>query len=61
MGYKILNISLLFYISSVIIEQSDCEIFSAIEELEKLAANEQVLIYELEKLANQVNDDYVHR
>lgn len=62
MIYEVVNISLLFYLYlSFVINQVDCEIFSAIEELENLAANENALIFELEKLADQVNDDYLYR
>ncbi len=52
---------MIVYFISLVINEIDCEIFSAIEELAKLAENENVLIHELEKLANQVNDDYLFR
>lgn len=57
----IFNFSLLFGVISLLISRIDCEIFSAIEELEKLAANENILIDELAKFANQIEDEYVHR
>lgn len=60
MIYAVLTISLLLYLS-LVINEINCEIFSAIEELEQLAANENALIFELEKFANQVKDDYVYR
>lgn len=39
----------------------NCEVFSAIEELVKLALDEELLIKELEILAAQLNDDYLSR
>lgn len=60
MIYSVVNISLLIYLS-LVINQVDCEIFSAIEELENVAANENALIFELEKLADQVKDNYLYR
>lgn len=60
MRHKILNISQLFYLS-LVINKINCEIFSAIDELEKFVATEHILISELEKFANQIKDDYVYR
>lgn len=37
------------------------EIFSAIEELEKLALSEKLILTELEVLANQLNDAYLNK
>lgn len=38
-----------------------CEIFSAINELEKLSVSEKIIIDELKILASQLRDDYVDR
>ncbi|KAJ6644589.1 Prolyl 4-hydroxylase subunit alpha-2, partial [Pseudolycoriella hygida] len=52
--------SLFFYLI-VYVPNIYSELFSAIDKLEKLAANEKFLTQELEKFAIQVNDDYVFR
>lgn len=41
--------------------QLNCEMFSAIDKLEKLARDEKLILQELEIFANQVNDDYIVR
>lgn len=41
--------------------ESNCEIFSAIEELDKLAVNERLIAEELKIFASQVNDDFVEK
>lgn len=52
---------LLLCVMIFVLEPGDCEIFSAIDELQKLAANEKILINELRAFALEVNDDYVNR
>lgn len=54
-----LNVEIFLIIS--LLTSINCEIFSAIEELEKLAAVEQIIIKELQSFATQLNDDYVNR
>lgn len=49
------------FIDSSLIAKINCEIFSAIQELEKLAVNEKFLIKEFKVFASQVNDDYINR
>lgn len=39
----------------------DCEIFSAIEKLEKLFRSEGIFIRELDKFSKNIDDDYVNR
>ena len=39
----------------------NCEMFSAIEKLEQLFYNERVVIKELERFAEKLDDDYVKR
>lgn len=39
----------------------DCEIFSAVDELEKLAVDEKLIIEELKVLAKTIDNDYVNR
>lgn len=55
-----LPFALILLIQLVAIEVS-CEIFSAISELEKLAARETEIIDQLEELAAQINHEYLDR
>lgn len=54
------EISILFLIFSCII-CIDCEIFSAINELEKLAEDEGKILEEFEILANELGDRYLNK
>lgn len=44
-----------------VFSESNCEIFSAIEELDKLAVNERLIAKELKIFASQVNDVFVEK
>lgn len=44
-----------------VFSESNCEIFSAIEELDKLAVNERLIAEELKIFASQVNDVFVEK
>lgn len=57
MGKKLLLCLIIFILEP----PGDCEIFSAIDELQKLAVNEKILINELRTFALEVNDEYVNR
>lgn len=45
----------------LLVRKARCEIFSAIDELEKLAIREKVIIEQLKVLADQLNDEYIDR
>lgn len=51
--------SLIFFVNIWLVV--DCEIFSAIDELENLAVDEEFFIEELQVLAYQLNSNYIHR
>lgn len=44
-----------------VITHVNCEIFSAIEQLEQLFDSERIFIKELEKFAEEVDNDYINR
>jgi hypothetical protein len=50
---------IILILTLTIVIQSKCEVFSAIDELDKLAVAEKVIIDELRILANEVNDSYL--
>lgn len=59
----LLNVEkLLFLLAfSLIISKFNCEIFSAINELEKLFDDEEIIILQLKSFAKHVSNDYVNR
>lgn len=56
----VVNLSFLLFIYLAFVEVN-CEIFSAVTELEKLAANERIIFDELEILATQINHEYIDK
>lgn len=61
--FAMLNFVIIILIFAAVfnIEFANCEIFSAIDELEKLAYDEKIIIEEFQVFASDLNDDYVDR